>query len=345
MTDETTSPTPEAPPAAEPSLRDVIASAFEPPAEPATASEPAEEAPVPEETDTPPAEVEAAPEKTEAPPAEETKPEPAPYESLPLSAAEKEALSKLTPEAQKVFVERYKAMEGDYTRKRQEDSAFRKSWESVDEIFKPHVDYLRAQGETPASVIQRWASTAQLLQKDPVGGLKWLASQYGVDPSQLAQTQEYEDPDIKALKDEITGLKTSLSQQQATQYQQRLNTIERSIEEFANQKDEGGALLHPHFSELQADMAILAQGASQAGQTLSLDELYQRAAWANPSVRAKLVAQQEAATKARLEQEARERAAAAKKAASSLNGHSGGASSAQPKRSIREELEAAFSGI
>jgi phage shock protein A len=122
------------------------------------------------------------------------------------------------------------------------------------------------------------------------------------------------------------------------------------IEEFKSANDGKGNLLNPHFDEVEADMTALAQAAIAAKQPVPpLKELYERAVWSNPSTREKLRTAETQAAEKKRQDEARAKAAAARKASSSVTGAPGSGQAAPTSRGsdrpLREELEDAYAEI
>lgn len=119
------------------------------------------------------------------------------------------------------------------------------------------------------------------------------------------------------------------------------------IDSFKSATDESGNLKHPHFDEIEDDMATIANGMLSRGQTVPpLDELYERAVYANPSTRQSIRAAETQAAETKRADEAKAKAAAARKAGASQPGGypSGGqapSSTHNANRSLREELLAA----
>jgi hypothetical protein len=257
------------------------------------------------------------------------------------SPADKEIFKNAPPELQKWMIDRHKSMEGDYTRKSQEIAEFKRSWEPVKELFAPHIDQLRATGQTPASVITHWANINNSLNNNPAETIKWLASQYNVDLSgQIGDNDIYIDPHVQSLRQELQQLKQSVVQREQYATQQRLSTVQSELQMFAEAKTEAGELAHPYFEEVVEDMVSLAKAEQAGGKTPTVGDLYDRAVWANPTVREKLLAAQRDAAAKKAEQEARAKAAKAKIAKKTLRSSPDGEVSGD--LTLRQQLEQAF---
>ena len=275
--------------------------------------------------------------------AEETEEEPAEEEVEAVveapdhwAAADKERFAAAPPELQSWLLERHKSMEGDYTRKSQEIAETKKNWEPVQEIFAPHMDQLRANGQTPASVIQYWASVENALRQDPAQALRGLAQQYGVTLGEQSADDTYIDPQVQSMQQELRGLKQQVQQREQHEENQRRATTNQDIESFQTQKTEAGELAHPHFDDVMDDMKTLAEVERANGRTPKLGDLYEKAVWANPTVREKVLAAQQHAAAKKAESVARAKAAKAKGAKKTLRASPDGNSSSD--LSLRDEL-------
>lgn len=279
-------------------------------------------------------------EETEEPTEElETPTEPSIQAPEHWSQADKETFSSAPPELQQWLLDRHKSMEGDYTRKSQEISEIKKTWEPVQELFAPHMEQLRANGQTPASVIQRWAQIDQAITQNPQQTIEWLANQYGVKLGQ-SDDDPYIDPQVQSLQQEIQQLKQSVVQREQMESQQRLSTVQNDLQQFAEEKTEAGELAHPYFEDVVEDMVRLAKAEQSAGRTPKIGDLYETAVWANPTIRERMLAAQREAAAKKAEQEARAKAAKAKKAQKTIKSSPDGDSVSE--LSLREQLTQAF---
>lgn len=301
---------------------------------------------------------------------------------------------KAGPEAAQWLLDRHKSMEADYTRKTQALADFSREYGPVDQMFRPHLDRLKAGGYTPRTLIQAWASVEnELMSGDPkrqLGIVRGIVTQYKLDPAGVMEALGLELPPgakagagaaaadpgagaqaptkpgvsptaLQPWMEELQGVKSWIAQQQEREKasetareqeaqrrrEEQLGAITKQIEDFRTAKDEKGTLKHPYFDEVEQDMSLLAQQARASGKVLALDELYDRALYANPSTRAKALAAAQAAQRAKDEDEARARAAKARKAGSSVTGAptAGQAPAAKPlpkDATLRQTLDEAF---
>jgi len=269
--------------------------------------------------------------------------------------ADRATFKEQTPKAQRWLLDRHKSMEGDYTRRVQEIAPITKALDR----WKP---YIQARGTSSEQVIETLLGVEHQLytgsqdQKQEV--FAKLANDYGVDLDALYSHRlerqaedESMDPAVKALKQELDGVRSEFSnfktqsQQSEEQAQAaRIEAANNKILAFREMKTEAGEPAHPYFSDVEADMAALAIAERQAGREPDLQQLYDRAIWANPSVRATMLAAETSAADSKRREADRQKVAKAKKAASSISGSpNGSATRAQPKLGIRDNIEQAWS--
>lgn len=175
------------------------------------------------------------------------------------------------------------------------------------EAIAPYMATIQAEGGTPVGAVKDLLNTAYILrtgsphQKAAV--LMQAAQQFGVDLSLHQQTQQ--NPQLVNLHNEIHQLRQNASPEAIErQLQERMEAvrIDNEIRDFAaNPKN-------VHFETVRADMGAL----MTSGRAKDLQEAYEMACWANPSIRqANLSAQEEAAkAKRKAEMDAKRKASA-----------------------------------
>ena len=293
----------------------------------------------------------ASPEGEETPaetPAEETAEVKEETEPEPLSAPEHwpeetRTLFEAAPrEWQEWALKRDSEVDNMIREKTEGISEFRKTYDPVDKIFEPYRNQLIMAGLTPADVISRWAAAEQMLQNEPVKAIQYLMQQYNISQDALSAEEVSEDPDIAKLRNEINALRQDYTTRQQTDQQQSQEAISNQIQQFVQEKDESGNLTHPYFEDVTADIVGLAKAEWALGRKPDLNNLYERAVWANPETRAKLQdAQQKAASKA-AEKEAQRKAKEAKAAAASITGAPSGTQVIDEDLSVEDSLRRAW---
>lgn len=299
---------------------------------------------------------------TETPAAEQSAPETAPTAAAPASnpleapqhwsQADKDWFNKLpTPEMRAKWLEKSKSLESGYNAKFQEVAPLRK-------VIEKHNPYLQSVGATAEQAFDYLINAERQLrlgsaeQKQQM--LAQIAKDYGISLPTGAQAPaaqpavpaegEHWDPTVQALQQKLTALEqaeTSRRNQFQAEQQQR---VAAEIMSFANAKTEGGLPANPYFAEVADDIARLANADRLAGRTPVLKTLYDAAVWANPTTRARLIADQAAAEQRKRETDAKAKAEQARKASGSISGAPKGGNGVMSgsSGSLRGDLERAF---
>lgn len=222
-------------------------------------------------------------------------------------------------------------------------------------VVQQYADHFTQRGIAPEQGVASLLQTYRQLEQNPAETLRYLAGQYGVpwggqpsqpQPSQAShEGQPYGQPDIEshptvaALREKLAQLEQgygTIQQQQQAQLREaqarKVHEASLTIERFANDP----ANPRPHFEAVKEDMALLIR----SGRAADLAEAYDRAVWANPTVRATLLAEQQAQAAEAAAKAAREREAAARRAAL-LNARTVGTSGVAPagRPSLRATME------
>ncbi len=216
-----------------------------------------------------------------------------------------------------------------------------KALEPIRQITQRYQSALK--GLEPAQAYEQLAAAADLLERDPVGGLKWLAENYKVDLSTLGSGQtQSTDPnsEVAQLRQTVSQLQRQIAdtsnrvasreqQEQATHQQ----SIEKHVENFAKDK--------PYWAELENDILGQVAAIQATERDLPYDKIleraYDRASKLNEGVQAKISADKKAEADKKAQAEAAKKAADAKKAAS-VNVKSGQGTSPRAKGSMEDTL-------
>jgi hypothetical protein len=297
-----------------------------------------------------------------APPAEATAEVPAHW-----SQSDKDMIAGLPKEHQGKVVERYKAIEAGYAPKLQRAAQIEQEYRGAMEIFEPHMRGLRQAGKTPSDIIRGWHSIEQdMIQGREYaarGGVNDMGAQhvarmiaaYNIDPGRVAALLRGEQPEgnmgagaqpppaaiPQQFLQAFNSLEQRLNQREAADQAAKEAAVNSQMDTFINEKDETGQLKHPYFSELERDMTMLAQTMLSQGMQPTIADLYQRAVYANPETRSKLLAANQAQEQRKAAAERKAKADAATRAASSVNGSPGtGGSPAERRgaRTLREQI-------
>ncbi len=175
----------------------------------------------------------------------------------------------------------------------------------------PYMQNIQAAGVEPVAAMQALFNADAMLrggnQQQKVQMLHQLARDYGIDIQQAAQTPQQQqtfDPQVFGLQQKLTQMEQWIQQQNQAREQQETQSLNSEITRFASQPDK------VFFEEVRNDMA----GLLQAGMAADLNDAYEKACYANPTVRAKVLAQQQAKADAERKAQAVQKAQAAKQA-------------------------------
>lgn len=175
-----------------------------------------------------------------------------------------------------------------------------------------------------------------------------LAKDYNVPLGKLAPVaapgdEPYTDPAVKLLQEELSGLKSFVTQEQNRRVAELRTQIDRDVEAFATDPK------NVHFNDVFADMAEMLK---QNGR-LTLAEAYERAIWLNPVSRAKELTRQQTEREAEAKRQKETQAAAeaarvaqARKAAgANVKTKARSGSATTPLGSIDDTLNSAYAAI
>jgi hypothetical protein len=250
----------------------------------------------------------------------------------------KEQFEKMDATGQHLFMKRYKDLEGDYTKKTQSLAKYRKRQESFDEIMKPHMDDFSRAGMDEVGAIRQLLSAHNYLKTDPKQAIQWLAKNYGVDISEVGvdstEEDDYSDPQVKALQQQVAQLQGFLNQQQQTQMQSVQHNTQSMIDQFANEKNTDGSPKHPHFDNVRDRMGVLIQ----SNQAPDLATAYEMSIYSDPKLRQEMM-DSYAANKTQKEVKTQAVAKAKKAQRSTVRGNAAPAEKALPgNMSVRDTI-------
>lgn len=252
----------------------------------------------------------------------------------------------LDPKSQKVFLETWKDMEAAHTKRSQEIAPLRNTVSK----WQPYLDKVGATAEQAfdtliaAEYTLRTGTEAQKRE----AFLK-LGKDYGIsleEPKANGAEQDFLTADIQKavqpLQQELGTLRQTILQRDQSAQQAQADKLAETVRLFREAKTEAGQPANPYFDEVWDDMARLAKADEAAGKISEIADIYERAIWSNPTVRAKLLASQQHAAKLKEKREHKEKVKKAKAADVSVTGVSS-APKEQPK-SLRTTIEEAAAG-
>ncbi len=216
--------------------------------------------------------------------------------------------------------------------------------------LSPIATLAQARGISAQEGAQRLARAQQMLDADPVAGLREIAKSYGVNLATLAgqnpdevpsaQTQQ---PDIQALvRQAVAPLVAPIQQRWQAEEQRQAEMTTQMVVSFA--ASEG----HEHFDSVSDDIMAMIPPLKERNPGWSpqqvLQEAYNRAVYANPATRQTLLSARETAAEDTRRKEAAARATKARGAAVSVTGSPQGSAATESAGSLREEIVRAMTG-
>lgn len=290
------------------------------------------EPPAAEDTNTDkPAETAEATKEPKADQPEEKAPETAkPSIEAPISwsAEHKAKWASVPPELQGYIAQReadaHKAITRAGEQSRQYEERIKAS-EPIEQVVQSFKDDIARRGMQPAQAFAALLNAQRMLDANPMDGITRIALGYGIDLRPALQVlagqqpqfgQPVADPRVAQLEERNRHLEQRLAQHESKMSEwetaavtKRQTEAETIIASFAKDK--------PDFAALEADLLLLIPSIREAEPNLPqlqvLEKAYDRARWANPDTRAKLIESQQKEAEARRQDEARKKAEEARK--------------------------------
>ena len=259
------------------------------------------------------------------------------------SAAAKADFDKLPDHIRKEVLKR----EADIERGKAQWQSGAERLNRLDAILGPRTDQIRMRGLDETQAIQALFAAQDLLDRDPIDGLRRLARTYGIDLRALAMAGAPQQPGgamppqaqppahLTALARDVETLKGALAQQrQRSEAAQKAGALDH-VAAFAADP------ANLYFENVRDRMSALLR----AGAAKDIADAYQQATWADPDVRSALLRQAETSRQATASDAARAKAAQARHASGSVIGSPSPGSSpgrGGPAPTLRDELMSAW---
>lgn len=194
------------------------------------------------------------------------------------SSDEKTAFADFSPEVQEILLAKDKQYQQGYQEKA-------KGIAAISEALEPWKDALAQRGVTADQAIRTLFAAQNQIDANPLQGILTVAQSYGILDQMrehfAPQTDDddFTDPEVKALKQEISELKRQVGTVTTGQDQQRVNSVMKQVEDFRTATSDNGKLLHPHFEKVKDVMAGFVTGG------YNLQKAYEEAVWTVPEFR------------------------------------------------------------
>lgn len=297
------------------------------------------------------AQTQQAPQTTEQP---ETQPDARQMVTPPAtwSAGAKAVYATLPEVARKEIAKR----EADYARGIQQHSEAAKGYQNMMREFQPYEAMIRAENGTPEGAIRDLLKTAYQLRtgtpQERGRIVATIAQQFGADlspylgqPQQQAEGQQ----DLSNVQQYVQQLVSphlqriqAWEQQQMTAQQRQQQQVEQEtisqIEAFQNATEADGITpKHIYFDNVRGLMSAYFAN----GEAKTLDQAYEMACWANPEVRAALIAEKQRAADSQRLEEAKRKTATARNSSFDVRGQGGvGIAGSKANESLEDTLAA-----
>lgn len=201
---------------------------------------------------------------------------------------------------------------------------------TIRKALEPYQQTFQQLNMQPEQAIQRLLQTDHQLRTAPEQArpalMMQLLQSYGMTPEAL-QAAPQVDPTVYALQNQL--------QQTQQKVDSFMTSIQRDMEKNAQTEIESFREGHPFLDDVREDMAKLIQH----GMASSLQEAYEKATYASPVTRNKVLAEQQAKAEAERRQREQQRTDQAKSAAVQVKGApTGGPNSAASKAKDRRSL-------
>lgn len=182
--------------------------------------------------------------------------------------------------------------------------------DQIRNAITPYMDTIKAAGITPDVAVKALFNADAMLRtgspEQKVQMLHRLAKDYGIDIQQAAQTPAQAfDANSFSIQQKLSQMEGWIAQQNNAREQAEIQALNSDIERFS--KDPANV----HFAAVRDDMA----GLLQAGIASDLRDAYEKAIYANPTIRTQVIAQQQSKAEAERKALATQKAQAAKHAA------------------------------
>ncbi len=244
------------------------------------------------------------------------------------------------PDLKPYLAQRDKAYHESYGKSQQKvkqyEAYHNQAYRPFDQIIESYKDTFNKRGIHPAQAFAVLMDAQKQLDSSPVDGLVKIAQSYGIDlrPAfqgyqvQAPQTQQQleDHPTIVQQKQRIEQLENYINERAQKRQVRQDREILNHIGSFQSEKSKEGTPLRPYFEEAKPMMAVLLE----KGQAKDLEQAYDMAVHATPTLRQRIQSDQRKAEEAKRTAEAKIKAGDARKS-NSINVKSASVGGTAPK--------------
>lgn len=251
------------------------------------------------------------------------------------SAEDKATFEGLPRQAQDYLLKREKQYE-------QGIQAKSEQLKTIEEAIAPYDQVLKLRGVDRGTAIKSWVAAQQMLDQDPVRGIKMLIQTFGHDVAdkisrEIGQGEprrrDYSKYEPDTLE-ELESLKRDNQNLIERQQRQMQEEAMRKVQEFVQAKDAEGNLKHPQFEQVKPTM----QAFLNSGAATDLEDAYSMAVRTLPDYEKQIAEKARKEAEAELKKRREAAAVQAKKAAKAVNGRSTKPPSAPTPKSMKDDL-------
>ena len=218
---------------------------------------------------------------------------------LSWSAEKKAEWSSVPPTVQEYILQRDKESHEAISRAGQQIKAF----EPISKVIEQYGHVFQKNGLQPHDGIARMMAVNEMLESDAPTAIREIAKAYGVNlQGETTQDADSGNREVAELKAELARVKSHLTAQDRQREAAESQTLAREIADFAKDK--------PHFESVRKVMA----GLMQSGAAETMQDAYEKAIYADPTIRQSLQADAQKAAEDKRKAEEAERVVKAKKA-------------------------------
>ncbi|CAB4139733.1 hypothetical protein UFOVP353_8 [uncultured Caudovirales phage] len=252
------------------------------------------------------------------------------------TAEAKEVFTQLPKETQKFISEREAQREKTINQALAKSAELEKSYSAIGQVTQKWGQYFNQLKVTPEVALDTLVQAEYTLRngslQDKMAMFQQLAADYGI-PMNAQNEQGDVNPIVAQLSDKLRSVESKLAAYEQSQEDWRTQQGMTIIEQFQNEKDASGNLLHPYFE----DTVETIKGLIQSGLANGLPDAYEKAIKIVPEVMSKI----QAAEKKKQELSATEKAKKARTEAS-VKSRSVPSKMMAKASSIDETLERAY---
>jgi hypothetical protein len=225
------------------------------------------------------------------------------------------------------------------------------AYADIERVIAPRRQAWALNGMGDGQVINQLFALSDFAEKSPVDFVKYFAQQRGLDLEDIVYGTDPVDPVTAATNQRIQQLEAQINGFTAQQQQAAHSNTVDEVVKFAEEKDASGQLLRPYFPELGNTIVPFIQMAMQQNPGKTRNEVlaiaYDSACYASPSIRAKVLAADNAAREAARLREQTSAATRARTAGVSVSGGNPGdgstnAANASRSGNLRDTIKAAM---